>query len=358
MFGVKLLQTVTCQRDVHGDNLRHLIGKMNQGQKLKGSEEKGVKTVVRLALQCMQNQPFLRPSIGEAAKVLKGTLSADRPPSAFPFRQESPETVVKELAMEALRAPSFPSFHLSVLTTRFPSSLAQPDFPLVQAKPWSRLDHLTMEKRNLTSFHSGIQLAQSVILTRESRMPRGLAPLSEGRIDQWGRLQCVYHGCKGRKELGGVESLLMPAEVRDSDGKCHGPYSCCKCTLRDNANSTSKRHKQIQLGLVLDREGGTPVEISMKRLAMDGFDAERNESVSSGLTKEEPSSHVSPKRALSFLICVPLDAHIVAFRAWLRKYSGGQLDWGTEFSMALLPTPPREQLMDRYDLNFRFELAS
>ncbi|CBI16518.3 unnamed protein product, partial [Vitis vinifera] len=30
-----------------------------------------------------------------------------------------------------------------------------------------------------------------------------------------------------------------------SDGKCHGPCSCCKCTLRDNANSTSKRHKQI-----------------------------------------------------------------------------------------------------------------
>ncbi|CBI16519.3 unnamed protein product, partial [Vitis vinifera] len=42
------------------------------------------------------------------------------------------------------------------------------------------------------------------------------------------------------------------------------------------------------------------------------------------------------------------DAHTVAFRAWLRKYSGGQLDRGTEFSMALLPTPPREQLMDRY----------
>ncbi|CBI16517.3 unnamed protein product, partial [Vitis vinifera] len=28
---------------------------------------------------------------------------------------------MRELAMEALRAPSFPSFHLSVLTTRFPS---------------------------------------------------------------------------------------------------------------------------------------------------------------------------------------------------------------------------------------------
>ena len=41
------------------------------------------------------------------------------------------------------------------------------------------------------------------------------------------------------------------------------------------------------------------------------------------------------------------DAHIVAFRAWLRKYSGGQLDWGTNFSSALPPTPPREQLMER-----------
>ena len=41
------------------------------------------------------------------------------------------------------------------------------------------------------------------------------------------------------------------------------------------------------------------------------------------------------------------DAHIVAFRGWLRKYSGGQLDWGAEFSKALPPTPSREQLMDR-----------
>ena len=63
---------------------------MNQEQKLKGSEEReGVKTVARIALQCMQNQPFLRPSIGEAVKVLEGRLSVDRPPSAFPFRQES-----------------------------------------------------------------------------------------------------------------------------------------------------------------------------------------------------------------------------------------------------------------------------
>ncbi|KAJ9697738.1 hypothetical protein PVL29_007048 [Vitis rotundifolia] len=90
MFGVTLLQTVTCQRDIHGDNLHHLIDKVNQEQKLKGSKEReGAETVVKIALQCMQNQPFLRPSTGEAVKVLEGTLSLDRPPSAFPFRQES-----------------------------------------------------------------------------------------------------------------------------------------------------------------------------------------------------------------------------------------------------------------------------
>ncbi|RVW48757.1 Protochlorophyllide-dependent translocon component 52, chloroplastic [Vitis vinifera] len=143
-------------------------------------------------------------------------------------------------------------------------------------------------------------------------------------------------------------------------------------------------------------------------LYLFGFLAyQSNESVSSGLTKEEPSSHVSPKSALLFLICVPVSPgnsrliwtsprnfglwtdqvtpvclycyflprslrlgpsnwhkpcffqqsqmpHIVAFRAWLRKYSGGQLDRGTEFNRALFQLLPREQLMDRYDLNFRY----
>ncbi|KAJ9697727.1 hypothetical protein PVL29_007040 [Vitis rotundifolia] len=42
------------------------------------------------------------------------------------------------------------------------------------------------------------------------------------------------------------------------------------------------------------------------------------------------------------------DACVVGFRKWLNKYAGGQVDWGTKFSGALPPTPPREQLMDRY----------
>ncbi|KAL5766957.1 hypothetical protein ACOSP7_017574 [Xanthoceras sorbifolium] len=43
------------------------------------------------------------------------------------------------------------------------------------------------------------------------------------------------------------------------------------------------------------------------------------------------------------------DAFVVGFRRWLHKYSGGQVDWGGKFGTETLPpTPPREQLMDRY----------
>ncbi|KAF2314547.1 hypothetical protein GH714_027479 [Hevea brasiliensis] len=42
------------------------------------------------------------------------------------------------------------------------------------------------------------------------------------------------------------------------------------------------------------------------------------------------------------------DALVVGFRRWLNKYAGGQVDWRGKYSGALPPTPPREQLMDRY----------
>ncbi|KAH7560338.1 hypothetical protein JRO89_XS10G0002100 [Xanthoceras sorbifolium] len=43
------------------------------------------------------------------------------------------------------------------------------------------------------------------------------------------------------------------------------------------------------------------------------------------------------------------DAYVTGLRMWLHKYSGGQINWGRKFSAStLLPTLPREQLMDRY----------
>ncbi|KAJ6961206.1 hypothetical protein NC652_000181 [Populus alba x Populus x berolinensis] len=42
------------------------------------------------------------------------------------------------------------------------------------------------------------------------------------------------------------------------------------------------------------------------------------------------------------------DAFVVGFRKWLNKYAGGQVDWRGNYSGTLPPTPPREQLLDRY----------
>lgn len=43
------------------------------------------------------------------------------------------------------------------------------------------------------------------------------------------------------------------------------------------------------------------------------------------------------------------DALVVGFRKWLKRYAGGQIDWQTKFGQAALPpTPPKEQLLDRY----------
>ncbi|TKY60016.1 Protochlorophyllide-dependent translocon component 52 [Spatholobus suberectus] len=42
------------------------------------------------------------------------------------------------------------------------------------------------------------------------------------------------------------------------------------------------------------------------------------------------------------------DALVIGYRKWLKKYAGGQVDWRGKYSGPLPPTPPREQLMDRY----------
>ncbi|KAG4185928.1 hypothetical protein ERO13_A08G011000v2 [Gossypium hirsutum] len=42
------------------------------------------------------------------------------------------------------------------------------------------------------------------------------------------------------------------------------------------------------------------------------------------------------------------DATVVGFRRWFNKYAGGEIDWKGKYSGTLPPSPPREQLMDRY----------
>ncbi|KAK1429064.1 hypothetical protein QVD17_11263 [Tagetes erecta] len=89
MLGKLLTEIVLLSREAVGDNLDQVMEKVMQEQKyLDGDDLRGVERVVRIALWCMQSQPFLRPSVGEVMKVLEGTLSVDRPPSSFAYRND------------------------------------------------------------------------------------------------------------------------------------------------------------------------------------------------------------------------------------------------------------------------------
>lgn len=82
MLGEMMLQIVRCNRDTQVNNCVRIIDKLKDENEGLGNDEwMGIERVVRIALWCMQKQPFLRPSIGEVVKVLEGTLSVDRPPS-------------------------------------------------------------------------------------------------------------------------------------------------------------------------------------------------------------------------------------------------------------------------------------
>ncbi|KAJ8770143.1 hypothetical protein K2173_011238 [Erythroxylum novogranatense] len=88
-FGEMLLQIVVYKRDVLGDNLRHLADNISEKLHIEDNmDAEVVERVVRVALWCLQEQPFLRPSIDEVMKVLEGTLSVDKPPLVFDFRQD------------------------------------------------------------------------------------------------------------------------------------------------------------------------------------------------------------------------------------------------------------------------------
>ncbi|XP_051113461.1 G-type lectin S-receptor-like serine/threonine-protein kinase SD3-1 [Andrographis paniculata] len=83
MLGLVFLQIVTQKREVVGENVQQVLERANQ-QKLGSSSDSlqgGIERITRISFWCMQDQPFLRPSIGEVVKVLEGTLSVDRPPS-------------------------------------------------------------------------------------------------------------------------------------------------------------------------------------------------------------------------------------------------------------------------------------
>ncbi|CAN1339108.1 Protochlorophyllide-dependent translocon component 52, chloroplastic [Linum perenne] len=109
--------------------------------------------------------------------------------------------------------------------------------------------------------------------------PHRLAPLSVGRIDQWGRLQCMYHGwCFN----GGGECKLIPQAPLD------GP------SVKNS----------ILLPLI--------ASVFQERKIMEA-----------GISNWSKACFMPTKA----------DTQVIAFRRWLRRYSGGQINWGGQSSM-------------------------
>ncbi|RWR73713.1 G-type lectin S-receptor-like serine/threonine-protein kinase SD3-1 [Cinnamomum micranthum f. kanehirae] len=105
-FGEMLLQIVMAKRDVLRSDVFSLAYEMCRDQKLgevsdielEGRIEwAGVERVVRIAFWCMQDQPFLRPSIGEVVKVLEGSLHVDTPPMRSAFEIDKNQTAERDI---------------------------------------------------------------------------------------------------------------------------------------------------------------------------------------------------------------------------------------------------------------------
>ncbi|WJX53181.1 hypothetical protein P8452_39207 [Trifolium repens] len=206
--------------------------------------------------------------------------------------------------------------------------------------------------------------------------PHRLAPLSEGRIDQWGRLQCVYHGwcfngsgdCKfipqaphdgpplhtskkacvaaypstvqndilwfwpntdpqykdiiTRKTPPFIPELDDPSFTKTMGNRdiAYG-YEVLIENLMDPAHTTYAHYgimNTVKPKVKLDREGGRPLELSIKELDVNGFTADQGWSDSKFMppsifyaySKPAPSnetkkSSIQKKFALIF-ICIPV----------------------------------------------------
>ncbi|CAN1810401.1 Protochlorophyllide-dependent translocon component 52, chloroplastic [Linum perenne] len=323
--------------------------------------------------------------------------------------------------------------------------------------------------------------------------PHRLAPLSEGRIDESGRLQCVYHGwcfdgsgsCKlipqapvdgppvhtnKRACVAAYPTIVQYGIVwfwPNSDPQYKNIYEKKKppfipelddpsftkvLGVRDFPygydvlieNLMDPAHAPYaHYGLIptqppkekVDKEGGRPLEFSVKEIRVDGFDANVEYGSSqfaapclfcfhADMPAAGPTKYLLTLFALCYMqksiglifLCIPVspgnsrliwafprnfdlwvdkvvprwmlhlginlvfdsdlhllhveekkikeigmknwqkacfvatksDAIVIGFRKWYNEYSEGEVDWRGKYSGVLPPTPPREQLMDRY----------
>ncbi|KAF8779000.1 hypothetical protein HU200_003106 [Digitaria exilis] len=168
--------------------------------------------------------------------------------------------------------------------------------------------------------------------------PHRLAPLSEGRIDDKGRLQCVYHGwcfdgAGACKFIPQAPALGPP--VHKNDKACVASYPCvvqnkilrfyprAEAEYRDVLQRkrppyTRRSTTRPSSPLEQDKEGGGPIKLKIEEASMDGFLSswERGHwkfvapctfysSGTSMLTKEQQGKKKAP-RFMLVVFCVPV----------------------------------------------------
>ncbi|KAI3794964.1 hypothetical protein L1987_37605 [Smallanthus sonchifolius] len=216
----------------------------------------------------------------------------------------------------------------------------------------------------------------------DDRCPHRLAPLSEGRIDPSGRLQCVYHGwCFG----GSGDCKLIPQAPLDGPPVHSFPKACVAVYPSTVQNgivwfwpNTDPQYKDIPAKKkppyvpelddpsfdfqMFNRDiayGLISVFPRNFRLWIDPFVSRWMHHIMQNLVidsdfyllqvQEEKLMEAGPSNwQKTCFVPTKADTNVVAYRKWLKKYAGGQIDWGTKFNGSLPPTLPREQLMDRY----------
>ncbi|CAI0557940.1 unnamed protein product [Linum tenue] len=210
--------------------------------------------------------------------------------------------------------------------------------------------------------------------------PHRLAPLSEGRIDPSGRLQCAYHGwcfdgngnCKliPQSPLDGpsvIDFTLKKLGIEGFDAELEFGYckyqAPCILSIHADVDSPSKGRRRMTLTFMC-----VPVSPGNSRLIWAfprNFDiwidkvvprwmihVANNLVLDSDLyllhIEERKIKEIGSKnwQRACFLPCKS-DALVVGYRRWFNKYADGEVDWRGRFSGDLPPTPPREQLMDR-----------
>ncbi|KAL2940739.1 Protochlorophyllide-dependent translocon component 52 chloroplastic [Bienertia sinuspersici] len=212
--------------------------------------------------------------------------------------------------------------------------------------------------------------------------PHRLAPLSEGRIDQWGRLQCVYHGwCFN----GSGQCKFIPQAPPDgppihtSKKACvavypstvqNGIYETLVENLMDPAHVPYAHYGILKTPapkVKADREGGRPLNLSVKDMNINGFATKQDwgsgnffapcvyyvysntppvpdNADDDGSTSPTPAKKERKVNEFGPInwhkVCfVPTksDAILSGYRRWLNKYSHGQVDWGSKFNGRILP---------------------